>query len=182
MVIAHVSSDTPLSSTAQNLLIDEVNALRALIETPDPFVVKADPDIVNNSTSLRNDSELFLTLSDGLWKIIADISVTGPTTADVKIAWALSGGAAQATARQCRGPATGVTNAESTSTVCCSKNWASAIGYGTDGTLISAIEEVGLIQVTGSGTITMQYAQNSAVASDTTIATHSMLHARRVGD
>lgn len=182
MVIAHVSTDTPLSSTAQNLLIDEVNALRTLIEAPDPFVVKANPDVVNNSTSLRNDSELLLTLSDGLWKIIAHISVTGPAAGDVKVAWALTGGAAQATARQCRGPATSVTSAESTNMVTCSKNWSSSVGYGVDGTLITAIEEIGLIRVTGSGTITMQFAQNTATASDTTISTHSMLHARRVAD
>lgn len=181
MVIAQVTTGTAVSSSAQNLLIDEVNALRALIEVPDPFVQKTVSDTITSSTTLISDSELILPLTEGLWRVCANIGVAGPAAGDVKIAWLFGGGAAQASTRQCRGPAIGVTDAASTSMRVSQHNWTTAIAYGCDGSLTGAIEEVGMVLVTGSsGTMTLQFAQNTSNASATTLSSNSYAHARRV--
>lgn len=182
MVIPYVSTG-PASSSAQNALIDEVNALRALIETPDPFVRKTVSDPIANSTTVINDSEMFLTLPDGLWLIRAHMSATGPAAADIKFVWALTGGAAQATARHCRGPATGTAGVDDSNMRSSVHNWSSTIPYGTDGTLITSVSETGCIEVTGgTGTMQLQFAQGTANAGTTSLTTHSWIHARRVGD
>lgn len=182
MAIPHVSTG-PASSSAQNALIDEVNAIRALVQAPDPYVQKSSSDTISNSTSLIDDSEMFLTLSNGLWRINANIGVSGPAAADIKLAWVLSGGAAQATTRQCRGPAIGVTDAATTTMRMSQHNFSTAIAYGCDGSVTSAIEEIGVIEVTGgTGTIRLQFAQNTANAGVTNVTSNTHMYARLVGN
>lgn len=181
MVIAHVTTGTALSSSAQNLLIDEVNALRDLIEVPDPFVQKSSTDNITSSTTLISDSQLILSLTTGLWRVVANIGVAGPAAGDIKLAWLFGGGAAQASTRQCRGPATNNAGSDTTSMRMSQHNWTTAIAYGCDGSLTSAVEEIGMVLVTGSsGTMTLQFAQNTSNASATSVTSNSYAYARRV--
>lgn len=179
MGIPHVSTG-PASSSAQNDLIDEVNALRALIETPDPFVLKTGTDSAT-SNSFINDGELFLTLAEGLWEVSAFLSATGIAAADLKTTWALSGGAAQATARHCRGPSLATTAVDATTMRSQVHNWSSSASYGLDGSGIAAVSEIGIVTITGTGTLQLQFAQQTTNATATNITNHSWIHARRVG-
>lgn len=143
-------------------------------------VRKASDETVNNSSSLQNDDELFIPLDanstyifDGL------ITYTSGTTADFQMDFTAPAGA---TGRRW------LINGASTITACSTTAMnfnggaidASATGIGaTGGTCDVPIK--GTVTTTGtSGTFQVQWAQNTADASDTTVKAGSYLYWRKL--
>lgn len=141
------------------------------------LILKGTPEIVNNSTTMQNDDELYCALSaNGTFEVIAKLSVSGASNADVKIDWSTTGDVSQVTMRKCLGPATNVANAGTTDMRSSNHSLSTDVYYGTDGSRWSYIEETFIVETSSSGgNIQMRWAQNTAQASDTTMGVSSYL-------
>lgn len=143
-------------------------------------IKKAASETVTNSTTFQDDDDFSVTLDAGkTYRIELCAVVTGPAAADVKFQWTVTGGVLALTNRHCIGPATGVTDALSTSM---RANGApgllTGVSYGTDGTNGSRIVETFLVETTTnntSGTLTLQWAQNTANVTGTAMNVNSYL-------
>jgi hypothetical protein len=130
-----------------------------------------------SDTTLGNDNHITFTLAaSAVYELRAYLTVSGSTGGDVKTAWAFTGAASGGnhTTRYGLGPGTATTTASATAVMQYARQtWSTAIAYGVDGTLNSHIEEGGLLDTTtgGSGTITLQWAQNTSNAASTVLGT-----------
>ena len=141
-------------------------------------IKKAANESVTSSTTFQDDNDFSIDLDAGkTYRIETFLSVSGATAGDIKVAWVLTGGVAQLSARHCRGPAVGPADVTATTIRDSVHNLTTTtISYGTDNATNSAIFEDFLVETTtanASGTLTMQWAQNGSSATSTTISASS---------
>lgn len=138
------------------------------------YIAKTSSEIVNNSNTLQNDNELFIALAVGVYRIEAFIHFTTNTAADFRCAWTTTG-TMTSIGRSVLGGGTSMT-AVTDSTV---RNQGLAIGTANDvtgnTTASNVVREDLLIDVTVAGTLQLQWAQQTANASDTTVTTASRM-------
>jgi hypothetical protein len=142
------------------------------------YVKKSSAESVISNTTLQNDDEITFTLAaSGVYRLSAYLAVSGPAAGDFKTAWSFTGAASGGnhTMRSTVGPTTGTGDVTATAVSRFSRHtWTTSVAYGVDGTNTSHIEEDGLLDTTaGSGTITLQWAQNSSTATSTVVGTSS---------
>lgn len=143
-------------------------------------VKKSASQTITNSAVFANDSDFSVTLDAGkTYRIELYAVMTGPAAADVKLQWVTTGGVLSLTNRNCIGPNAATTDANATSI---RANGAPALStpivYGTDGTNGSRIVETFLAETTTnntSGTLTLQWAQNTANVTGTAMNVNSYL-------
>ena len=142
----------------------------------DPTVVyKAASEVVNNSSALQNDDELFVALAIGLWRIEAIISHTSAnTTPDIKTNWTFSGTVGNNTKNCVGGNLATATTMEMTNLAYNTFN-----NYGSQTTSQFIREEI-FLEVTAAGTLQLQWAQNTATAVNTTVQSASRLYVTQV--
>jgi hypothetical protein len=142
------------------------------------YVRKSASESLASDTTLQNDNHITFTLAaSAVYQLTSRLAVNGPTAGDFKTAWVFTGPASGGSHgnRYCDGPATSVSAVTDTGKVGRSTAWTTSVSYGTDGSLTSAITEAGLLDTTagGSGTITLQWAQNASNATSTVVGTSS---------
>lgn len=137
----------------------------------------ASESLASNATMQNDDHITFTLAASGVYELKAYLAVTGASAADVKTQWAFTGAASGGnhTNRYAIGPGTGVTDVTAATTMRSSRHaWTASATYGTDGTNTTHIEEGGILDTAaGSGTITLQWAQNSSNATSTVMTTSS---------
>jgi hypothetical protein len=144
------------------------------------FSYKDVSETVTSSTTLQDDDELSVVLGIGTWQVEAVLHATGASGGDIKIAWTFSG-TQGSPGKWCLGPQLGTTDAFATSAKMTTAGFSTAVAYGTDGTEESAILEKMLCEVTASGTLQLQWAQNASSGTATTLLVGSRITAIRVG-
>lgn len=142
-------------------------------------VFKSATETVNNSTTLQNDDELALSFTTtGITYLVELRAIVGPggTTSDIKFAWARTGTLTQMTTRSILGPQAATTDVSATS-LRAQGGFAlgTSVQYGCDGASNGYVEEKFMIRVDVAGTLTLQWAQQAAVAVNTTVVSGSTL-------
>src|SRR4249920_332118 len=142
------------------------------------YVRKSASESLASSTTMQNDDHLTFTLAaSSVYELRAYLSVSGSAGGDFKTQWAFTGPASGGnhTTRYAVGPP--ITSSDVTDSNLRSSRhaWGASATYGLDGSNTSHIEEGGLLDTTagGSGTITLQWAQNASVATSTVVSTGS---------
>jgi len=142
------------------------------------FVRKTADEIVNNSSALQDDNHLLLALAvNEVWAFEVDLWFDAATAADTKFAFTIPTGATIRFSHLSDTDAGGTANNEGTTysgsgTVCGSH---AGQGVGT----IRHVRLVGFVATDGtnSGNLQLQWAQNTANASDATVFANSWLKA-----
>ena len=143
------------------------------------YVRKSATESLASSTTMQNDDHITFSLAaSAVYELRAYLAVTGPAAGDFKTQWNISGAASGGnhTTRFGVGPSSGVSDVTGDAQVAARRQtWGTSMTYGTDGTNTSHIHEGGLLDTTtgGTGTITLQWAQNTSNASSTTVTTAS---------
>lgn len=163
------------------------NALNQ-INDYEPFAYKTADQSIASSIVLTDDTHMALALpAAGTYHVEAVLLFSGAAAADIQVAWAYTGtltsgfravhgpnpastDALGATAQGFRTAAAGATTAAITS----------ATTYGVDGTNFSAAFERGVVVVSTTGTLKVQWAQVVSNATPTIMRSGSFLRARRV--
>lgn len=151
--------------------------LNALAPT---YVLKQATETVTNSAALQNDDELLVALSAGKTYLIKVSLIVGTSvaTSDFKCAYTTSGTLSHVGSRSCHGPSISTTDqgasAAAATTVGVVRHsgghgLGTAVSYGNDGAAnTSAIDEEFVISGGASGgTLTLQWAQNTAAGATT---------------
>lgn len=143
-------------------------------------VKKSASQTITNSTTFTSDSDFSVTLDAGkTYRVELYSVVTGPAAADVKFQWVATGGVLALTNRNCIGPNAATTDVNATTVRANgAPGFATAIVYGTDGTNGSRIVETFLAETTTNntnGTLTLQWAQNTANVTGTAMNVNSYL-------
>lgn len=142
---------------------------------------KAATQSVVSSTTLVDDADfLFDLAANKVYWVSAHLSATGATAADIKIAWAVTGGVAALGNRQATGPGATTTSAADGSSVRMSgaHGLTTALQYGTDGTNGSTIRENFLVETTTAGavgTLKLQFAQQVSNATAAALTSASFV-------
>lgn len=144
-------------------------------------VVATSPKVVNNSTTFSSDTELSFAVTAGdAWQIDAfplfTLATGGGATTDVKLQWSLPAGSTgwwQSTRigwdqPGAAGTSTGLLTDINSAVQC-------ALAEGTQGITLRAI-----MQITTTGTATLQWAQNTAAAVDLTRLAYSNMMCERL--
>ena len=161
-----------------------VETLRSMIPQT---VTKTATETVNNSSTYQDDDDLSgLALGVGTWWVRMCLFMTCTTSAtpDIKTKWTFSGTATNAI-RMIKGP--GSTNVASPSVI--TPVYLSGVpmandaiyGLNATSTFAYAEEEVFNLTVTVAGNLTLQWAQNTANASNTNMHAGSTVQYRQVG-
>lgn len=141
------------------------------------YVRKSATESLASNTTMQNDDHITFTLAaSAVYELRAYLAVSGPSAGDFKTQWAFTGPASGGshTNRSALGPATTVTDVADTNVRSSRQGWTTSVTYGTDGTNTSHIEESGLLDTAaGSGTITLQWAQNTSNATSTVVSNSS---------
>jgi hypothetical protein len=141
------------------------------------YVRKSAAESLASTTTMQNDDHITFTLAaSAVYDLRAYLAVTGASAADFKTQWAFTGPASAGnhTNRYALGPAATVTDVSDGNMRSTRQTWGSSVAYGTDGTNTTHIEEGGLLDTAaGSGTITLQWAQNTSNATSTVMSTSS---------
>ena len=130
-----------------------------------------------STTTLADDPHITFSLAaSGVYQLDCYFTAAGAAAGDIKVAWTATGaasGAMSSHSRGCMGPALAVTDATDTNVRFDRRNWNTSVSYGVDGTVTSHIHEEGLVDnsVGGSGSFTLQWAQNASNATSTTLST-----------
>lgn len=141
-------------------------------------LVKQANENLSNSAAMQNDDDLKAVLQPGSYRVTLLAHVGGPAAADVKLAW--TGTFAAGSTRSCFGPGSTTTNAAETVMRATAASVTGAVPYGTDGVATSAILEELYLVVAATTTLQLQWAQNTANASQTTMAAGSRLYWQKV--
>lgn len=130
--------------------------------------VKSSDEIVNNSSTLQNDNDLFFSVgANEIWAVRLFIRYNSGTTPDIKFQFSLPSGATASMGSQPHYDNTNFTGA-------------SSVLVSGAGSTRSAIFQ-GYVETAGTaGTATLQWAQNTADPSDTTVFTYSYLIAEKI--
>lgn len=144
------------------------------------YVLKQAAETVTNSAVLQNDDELLVVLAASkVYKITLNLVFgTSVNTSDIKLAWTISGTLSHVGSRTCRGPSISTTDQGASAAAAITvgvlrssggHGLGTAVSYGNDGAAnTSAVEEAFVISGGASGgTLTLQWAQNTAAAATT---------------
>lgn len=150
--------------------------------------IKTAGQSVTNSTVLVNDNELFLDFTSAQvgrsYLVTATVSYTSASaTPGIRIAYARTGTLTNMATRYVLGAQTATANLSNTA-VRTNQGFALAtnVGYGTDAGLNNGgLVETFIIRVDVAGRLTLQWAQNVANASATTVNSSSSLVAYCIG-
>jgi len=148
------------------------------------YIKKVADQYVNNSTAFVNDTELKITFPNraSVYDIELIAFASGDNAANIKSTWVVGGGTTQITYRNCIG-ATAASSFAVYDTQMQNRadNLNAVIDYGTDGTYITCIREKFIVSTTSSlSTLQWKWAQNSAVASNTTVYAFSYILAQEI--
>lgn len=165
---------------AEDIDVD-VAAVEAAVAARFIYVYKASAETVTSSTTLQDDDELFVTLPVGVWQITVILSVQGAAAGDFKMSYTFTGGTTGTPGRIVLGPAAATTDSTATTVRATQNGTGTAIAYGVDAALASAIREEMLYQVASEGVLTVQWAQNASSGTATTVNAGSRIVAIRVG-
>ena len=142
------------------------------------YIIKAASEPLTSNTTLQDDDDIVWSLeASKVYKVELHAGDTGATGGDVKLAWAVTGGAAIFGTRSCIGPATATTDATDTNVRSTRQALTTAVPYGTDGTNTSSVRETFIIETTTAGTagtLKLQWAQNASSGTATTLTTSTM--------
>jgi len=131
---------------------------------------------VTNSIVMQDDDELSFALGVGTWRVEAFLHASGVAAADIQVSWLFSGVTA-GTNRACIGPGVGTASATNGAFVRTSVHAiTTAVTYGVDGSVTSAIHEDIWLNVTGAGTLKLQWAQAVANATPSVMGGGSRLY------
>lgn len=150
------------------------------------LVTKDAQETVTNSVTLQDDNEISITLEAGKTYLCrARIAFTGPAAADLRVAWASTGGITLSKLRSCYGPEAATTNTASTAMRAQAAGALDTqVAYGTDGgsSWGIAFEEFVVETVTSgaAGTLTLQWAQVTANATGTNVTAGTWLEVTEV--
>lgn len=146
------------------------------------YAIKGSNESLASNTTLQDDDELFLTLPVGIWHVEVIIGYTGSTAGDIKVAWTWSGTNVATAARVSIGPAVLTADVADTNVkVSGFYGIATAGAFGADpGGAANFIREDMVFNVTGSGVLQLQWAQNSSSVTNTTVQAGSRIFATRV--
>lgn len=140
------------------------------------FVLKAADEIVNNSATLQNDNELFLTVEPATYLLDGWLRHQSPTAADLKLDFTSpSGTSGHWTSFGLMNTATTTSGDLLAETLTISQT-CTAGGAGSN----VAVVLKGTIVVTTAGTLQLRWAQQTATASDTTMRANSWLKLTRI--
>lgn len=137
------------------------------------YLKKAANETLTTSTTLQNDNDIVLTIDPGtVYRVELVFAATGPTGADIKLAWAATSTVTSPTGRHCIGPDTSITSIATTSVrASATHGLTTSVSYGTDGSGPSAIREDLIVDGGASGgTLTLQWAQNASSGTTTVYA------------
>jgi hypothetical protein len=142
------------------------------------YVRKSAAESLASNATMQSDDHITFTLAaSAIYELRAYLAVTGASAADFKTQWTFTGPASGGshTNRYAIGPATTVTDVTAAAAMRHSNHtWTASTTYGTDGTNTTHIQEGGLLDTAGgSGTITLQWAQNTSNATSTVVTTSS---------
>lgn len=143
------------------------------------FIRKSANESVTSSTTLQNDDQLAVTLGVGTWRVEAYLHATGSLGGDIRTAWTFAG-TTSSVGRSCQGPNQSMTDRTNTTMRSSASALADHMLYGTDGVGESVIVEDLLLVVTGSGVLTLQWAQEATSVTATVVWAGSRLYATRV--
>lgn len=149
---------------------------------------KTAQESVSASTTLQDDDDFvnIALAANRVYRVELYAFAFNTSTADIKIAWTIAGGAVQFSTRLCQGPSLNSTDVTGTAAAAITvgvvrssvHNFTTAVSYGTDAAATSAIHEEGLIETTTSGlagTVTVQWAQNASSVTATSLTAGSHL-------
>jgi hypothetical protein len=167
--------------TENNAALDQINGY-------DCFAYKTATQTVSASTTLVDDTHMTVALpAAGTYVVTAMFLASGTAAGDLKVAWAYTGTLTNGY-RGGQGPSSASTDALAATNAgtvrsAAAGNTASTVTssapYGVDGTNFSCIQEAGVIIVSTTGTLKVQWAQLAASGS-TVLQPGSFLWARRV--
>lgn len=148
-----------------------------------PLVKRKQSPTSRSTTTLAVDSDLSHVLGVGYWRITAFFHYSGGGAAgagDFRLRWTFGGTASGS--RACLGPQVDTTNVLVTSMRSSQHSLLNTdVSYGTDGTLVGIATEDMFIVVTVAGLWEIQWAQGTASATATTLATGSRVIYQKVG-
>jgi len=143
----------------------------------DDRIVKPSDEIVNNSTALQDDNDLQFAVVGGVAYLFRMVLIyDSPSNADFKHAFALSTGSFTRGQRIHTG--WGSTTVAAQHALVADMTTAVTQGASITEHLVSIVE--GSFQVSTNATIKLQWAQNSLVASDTTLKAGSLIEWRKL--
>jgi hypothetical protein len=143
---------------------DELTALLPI------FAYKLFDETVNNTATLQNDDELLATVkASATYEVFCHVFFNSGTSPDIKFGWTGPSGATL-----------DWTSVDPFNTSWAKKSISGSIAIGTSGANESALLIGVLIVSTTAGTLQLQWAQNGAIASDTSVLAGSYLRLRRV--
>jgi len=142
------------------------------------YAWKTTAESVTNSIVDQVDDELFLPVEPfAMYLIQACFSVTGSTTGDLRLGYTVPAGAQGR--RHNVGLAAAATSTTGDMRISL-HGWPTAVTYGVTTTAVSIIEEGDLSTEAEGGLLRVQWAQNVADATATTIGAGSFLMVKRV--
>jgi hypothetical protein len=138
-----------------------------------PLVIKkAADEAVTSSSSMQNDDDFTYNFGVGVYRIELFAHVTGPT---FKCQWASTATIAAA-ARAGVGPQSASTSATNTAMNTAGAGFSTSVQYGVASATATIIHEDLYVDVSASGSITLQWAQQTGNASPTTMLSQSRLY------
>lgn len=165
-----------------------VNAALNQINDYEPFAYKTADQTITSSITLTDDTHMALALpAAGTYVVEGMFMFSGAAAGDIKIAWAYTGTLTNGY-RSGQGPSTVSTdvlgaaaNAERAAAAgATTAAITSSTPYGCDGTNWSAAFELGVVIVSTTGTLKVQWAQQTSNATGTVMRAGSFFRARRV--
>jgi hypothetical protein len=148
------------------------------------LVLKSANQDVTNTTTLQNDTELTYPLAaNGIYRVrIVIFALSASATPDLKTAWAVPTGTSGL--KMCQGPtdtAASFTSRTNTAARMSGHAFTTTVVYQVD-TAAVAIEEEGIVTVgSTAGNVTLQWTQNTANATATSVLASSFLTVERLG-
>lgn len=139
---------------------------------------------VTNSTTFVNDSELTCPVeAGGIYRVrFVIFALSASATPDIKTAWAVPSGSGGL--KMCQGPtatASAFTDRSNTAARMSGHGFGTSVPYQLD-TAAVGIEEEGILSVgSTAGSVTLQWAQNTASTTATSVITDSYLTVERLG-
>jgi hypothetical protein len=137
------------------------------------FIRKSAPESVTSSTTLQDDNDFSVTLSEGTYLVWMWAHTSGAAAGDFKVAWANTG--TMTITRSTNGPTSGTTDRSDTNVSLYGTAYTTAITYGLDGSGTSVVREELMVIVTATGDLTMQWAQGSSSGTATTMSSASRM-------
>ena len=142
------------------------------------YIRKPSDETVNNSTTLQNDDDFSFTVADGeQWEIDLFLVADSPdSSADLKITWTGSGGATVTQRNFLYGSRnTGAAGSLIVDFSTSNITWDHNVTANDIGAWMKSF-----LTVSGAGTVTLQWAQNTAFAGNSVLAANSTMVARRI--